>query len=1271
MFDSQLKSSGCFKLFSWVQIFVITIFFALPSRISQAQTFSVLNLPKPGQIVGSSEKFEPLLIKGISLHKENPLVFDFILDPGRTKYSNDQIRTESQRLIKYFFAALTVPEKDLWVNLSPYEKDRMIPEGFGKTEMGRDLLAQDYILKQLSASLIYPEKDLGKDFWNRVYRKAKETYGTTDIPVNTFNKVWIVPDKAVIVESSTSAYVTHSRLKVMLEEDYVSMNANRASEVLGTSHLESKDVNKVSNVTSKIVREIVLPEIEKEINEGKNFAQLRQIYNSVLLATWFKINLKNNILNEVYSNQNKVLGVNVKDETDKEKIYQQYLAAFREGVFNYIKEDIDETTQEVIPRKYFSGGANLLDARRIAQEGAVQSGSEEGQRLLQEVKDEKSQPGQQAVIDVTAAGSRPERPEQLMSAELRERLVNNSQLPEIVKQNITSGVITTESHGSIIDKILTIGEQGLFSQWDVPGNNDGNKRAFLDQLIELDKNYSGGLVAYKGNVRTLLENSKKAVNPFEGFSPSVPSGDDLTLRGERFEEMSQNGLKVANKTSFVIVAGGVGDRLGYKGIKVGIPLDLVSMKVYLQNYIETILSLQEKSNRLNGESRTIPLTIMTSNDTHDMTVQLLRENNYFGMNGLTINPTKEQVEQGNINQIIILKQGAVPAVANNDAQFVVDQTNPYRLQEKPHGHGDIHMLISQSGLAELWNRQGIQLTVFFQDTNGQVFNAIVPALGNSIQRNFDLNFLTVPRGAGEAAGAIVRMKYGSIEQSQLEGIVENAQAIWNKLIFDGFLTTKGILTDKYKREGLSSEYPSQVAGLLNAARDTKSKTFNVEYNELGPFLVKTVGPQGDAVDPTTGKSPYPGNLNVFIVKNTTYLQKLQETGGIFGEFINPKYANEERTVFKSPTRAETMMQDYAKYLEGDSVGYTNFNRLDAFSPVKNSMTSALDVVKKGNASDAMPKGEFDRYQFNRRSLAEAGVEVNIEGNPRSVHGIPINDGAMVVLSPSFAVTPREVVQKVSGGNISNKSVVSISGENVKLENVGIDGTFIVTVASKASLTVKNASIVNAGWKFVDLTPEEMNPENASVPQFLKMRGYRVEQLEQMVIDIEEPGEYELRADNKLYRKENGQWQQYQQGMFNSYAVGDNTEQSVSKENEYLRELAATPDLESIQDILDSLSPVDREKFNALRAELSQNGELAQPKVETPGGIDFNPDNIKMEINKENGGIKVDFDPKVLQEIRAKGIDGIVPVILNIQQVKDILPILSQNENPVDKKTAQI
>src|SRR5207248_2496347 len=130
----------------------------------------------------------------------------------------------------------------------------------GQTEMGRDMLAQDYILKQLTASLIYPEKGLGKTFWDRVYAKAAQMYGTTEIPVNTFNKIWIVADRADVYERGNVGYVTKAHLKVMLEEDYLAMNKNNISRA-------SK-----YHVGSQIIREIVLPAIETEVNQGQNFA---------------------------------------------------------------------------------------------------------------------------------------------------------------------------------------------------------------------------------------------------------------------------------------------------------------------------------------------------------------------------------------------------------------------------------------------------------------------------------------------------------------------------------------------------------------------------------------------------------------------------------------------------------------------------------------------------------------------------------------------------------------------------------------------------------------------------------------------------------------------------------------------------------------------------------------------------------------------------------------------------------------------------------------
>src|SRR5271157_3140702 len=224
-------------------------------------------LPAPGQMVALSPAFSPAVLKGIKLDPQNPFRFHFFVDSGDSKLSQEELKNESAKLIKYFLASLTIPEKDLWVNLSPYEKDRIVPQEFGQTEMGRDLLAEDYLLKQITASLIYPESQLGKEFWQKVYAQAQAKYGTTNIPVNTFNKVWIVPEKAVVYENGGVAFVLENHLKVMLEQDYLSLAKH---EGIQSGPVSAKDT---SSIGSQIVREIVIPALTKEVNEGKNFSQ--------------------------------------------------------------------------------------------------------------------------------------------------------------------------------------------------------------------------------------------------------------------------------------------------------------------------------------------------------------------------------------------------------------------------------------------------------------------------------------------------------------------------------------------------------------------------------------------------------------------------------------------------------------------------------------------------------------------------------------------------------------------------------------------------------------------------------------------------------------------------------------------------------------------------------------------------------------------------------------------------------------------------------------
>ncbi len=351
----------CFKTISRITACFVILAFTTSLIISpqMANAQSVPNLPQSGAMLTPSHSFIPPYLIGITVNPENPFRFNFIVDTGNSNIEGEELRSESNKLIRYFLATMTIPEEDLWVNLSPYERDRIIPDEFGKTEMGRDLLAQDYILKQFTASLMYPEDEIGNDFWDRVYKKANELYGTTEMPVNTFNKVWIVPDRAVVHEHNHSVMVVDTHLRVMLEEDYLATSKNLDNKEMGTDQLVKQDVEALSNAYLSVIRDVLIPEIEKEVNEGEHFAPLRQIYHSMVLATWYKKKLRNSPLNAVYADQKKVAGVDVDDKEVNQKIYDQYIEAFRKGVYDYIKEDYDEASQQIIPRKYFSGGLDL------------------------------------------------------------------------------------------------------------------------------------------------------------------------------------------------------------------------------------------------------------------------------------------------------------------------------------------------------------------------------------------------------------------------------------------------------------------------------------------------------------------------------------------------------------------------------------------------------------------------------------------------------------------------------------------------------------------------------------------------------------------------------------------------------------------------------------------------------------------------------------------------------------------------------------------------
>ncbi len=311
------------------------------------------------------ETYFPAMIKGLKLRADDPLSFDVIVDQGDSDLDKEALKEEVNKMVRYFLASITVPEDNQWVNLSTYESDRIIADKLDETELGRDLLEQDYLLKQMTSSLLNPNEPAGIKFWDRIHKRVYKEFNLTELPVQSFHKVWIVPKKAVVVEHDSVVFIKESELDVMLENDYVAMVNQKAiaesrapaRDLALKNNIEfDDDVKELNELSSQILKEVILPELKREVNQGKSFSDLRQMVNTMILAAWYKEKLKDSIIAKKFANKNRIAGIDKVSDKVKDRVFSKYVNAFKKGAFHFIKEDYDPFTETVVPKKYFSGG---------------------------------------------------------------------------------------------------------------------------------------------------------------------------------------------------------------------------------------------------------------------------------------------------------------------------------------------------------------------------------------------------------------------------------------------------------------------------------------------------------------------------------------------------------------------------------------------------------------------------------------------------------------------------------------------------------------------------------------------------------------------------------------------------------------------------------------------------------------------------------------------------------------------------------------------------
>jgi len=202
--------------------------------------------------------------------------FEMFLDKSGAKDIKEaKLREEGKELLKYFLIGITLPNESFWVNLRPDSPDKIIDPQLARTDIGKILLEADVQLKQDTALATSPDRPEGREYWNKLYAKAGELFGSENITIPTLTRPWIVPGEVIIRQTEGSVYVYKATLKVMLEEDYLKdrptvPNNSETVSALNWKQFRFSDqrLKELNTYSTQLIKELIIPKLTQEVNSS-------------------------------------------------------------------------------------------------------------------------------------------------------------------------------------------------------------------------------------------------------------------------------------------------------------------------------------------------------------------------------------------------------------------------------------------------------------------------------------------------------------------------------------------------------------------------------------------------------------------------------------------------------------------------------------------------------------------------------------------------------------------------------------------------------------------------------------------------------------------------------------------------------------------------------------------------------------------------------------------------------------------------------------------
>jgi len=82
----------------------------------------------------------------------------------------------------------------------------------------------------------------------------------------------------------------------------------------------------------------------------------------------------------------------------------------------------------------------------------------------------------------------------------------------------------------------------------------------------------------------------------------------------------------------------------------------------------------------------------------------------------------------------------------------------------------------------------------------------------------------------------------------------------------------------------------------------------------------------------------------------------------------------------------------------------------------------------------------------------------------------------------------------------------------------------------------------------------------------------------------------------------------------------------------------------------------------------RNGNLDHSMLTTPGGIDFNANQLQLNVQKQGSGVGINFDPELIKRFENGDFQGFMPIIINISPITNISSMLGLKQEEPELST---